>query len=184
MSILETVVLLVTPVSFIAGGLAIWYQVRETRALKKGSFLLELDSTFDVHHNQLLEKLMKDTKAKSNGQLSESSYISKEDLIHFVAYLTFFEILFQLLDKKLLIFKDVDDLFGYRFFIAIENDIIQDEDLCKDRQDYRNIFRLHKLWSDFRKSNQREGLTGVRGLSDWPHYDKDGGLSYEELTSW
>ena len=183
MSQLEIITLLVTPISFIVGSLAIWYQVHAARLLNKGAFLVELDNSFDTHHNKLLGKLIKHTRQKRSEGLTTGSCLTEEDVIEFVAYLTFFEILFHLIERRLLTLREVDDLFGYRFFIAVENDVIQDEDLCRDRQDYRNIFRLHKLWSNFRKSNSNNYLIGVRNLPDWPGYALDNGPSYENLTS-
>ena len=70
-------------------------------------------------------------------------------------YLTFFETMYLLLQERVIEIETLDDLFAYRFFIAVHNETIQKEKIIKTPYNFRNIFLLEKEWMEYRK---RKGL--------------------------
>ena len=68
-------------------------------------------------------------------------------------YLTFFEIFEHLVEGGRLSIEDLNDLFGYRFLLAVHNPYVQRTKLCKSPDNFRNIYILEKRLMEYRKKN-------------------------------
>lgn len=56
------------------------------------------------------------------------------------------------LNKQFLL-EDIDDLFGFRFFVAMNNPVLQQNELLKEWQFYKGCFKLYYKWKDYRGSS-------------------------------
>lgn len=72
-----------------------------------------------------------------------------------VNYLVYLESFAPLVLHHHVSFKDIDDLFGYRFFIAVNNPVIQELELLDDHMYYRGCHKIYKRWFRYR---DRRGL--------------------------
>lgn len=74
--------------------------------------------------------------------------------------LTFFETIYILKNRRVISFEIVDDLFAYRFFLAVHSDLFQKNKLGSQPENFRNIYKLEKEWLDYRvsigKNSQKE----------------------------
>ncbi len=75
------------------------------------------------------------------------------DNIHISNYLTFFEVFEMLIDRGTLSLELVNDLFGYRFFIAVHNPYVQKKKLVKSPENFRNLYVLEHDWMEYRRKN-------------------------------
>ena len=66
-------------------------------------------------------------------------------------YCTFFENLYLLYRNKIAKLEDLDDLFGYRFFIFVNNPFVQEHHLLPTSSSYNEIFRLYGAWAEYRR---------------------------------
>lgn len=66
-------------------------------------------------------------------------------------YLTFFETIYLLIKNNVITFNAIDDLFAYRFFIAVHSEFIQQSKLKPQPDNFVNIFKLEKEWLEYRK---------------------------------
>lgn len=73
------------------------------------------------------------------------------DNIYISNYLTFFEIFQLLIERGTLTIDMLNDLFGYRFFIAVHNPYVQKKKLVKSPDNFRNLYLLEKEWIDYRR---------------------------------
>ncbi len=73
-------------------------------------------------------------------------------------YCTFFENLYLLYKNEIANIEDLDDLFGYRFFIFVHHPYIQENYLLPTSSSYVQIFKLYQAWINYRKKS---------GNSDW-----------------
>ena len=75
-------------------------------------------------------------------------------------YLTFFETIYILKKRRVINFKVIDDLFAYRFFLAVHSEYFQKSKLEPQPNNFKNIFKLEKEWLDYRvsvgKNNQAD----------------------------
>lgn len=66
-------------------------------------------------------------------------------------YLTFFETLYLLIENNAVSFRAIDDLFAYRFFLAVHSQYIQQMKLAPQPDNFANIFKLEHEWLEYRK---------------------------------
>ncbi len=74
-------------------------------------------------------------------------------------YCTFFENLYLLYRHHIASIDDLDDLFGYRFFIFMNNQYIQEHYILPTSSSYVQIFELYNIWIKHRKK-ENEGKEG------------------------
>lgn len=75
-------------------------------------------------------------------------------------YCTFFENLYLLYRNKIARIEDLDDLFGYRFFVFVNNPYVQEHHILPTSSSYNEIFRLYAAWSKYRRQ-QKSHIPGA-----------------------
>ena len=71
--------------------------------------------------------------------------------VEIMQYCTFFENLFLLYRNEVATIEDLDDLFGYRFFIFLNNPFIQENYILPTSSSFIQIFKLYEVWIKYRK---------------------------------
>lgn len=126
------------------------YESNKTRKLKEAEFMSQLNRDYitNPHICKLFEKLEHDYRYKDR----PSAITGDDDVLSMVIYFTFFETLYDMIKKKIIKIENVDDLFGYRFFVFLHNKTIQDIELTNKivMASYVNIFKLYDLWLRYR----------------------------------
>ena len=79
-------------------------------------------------------------------------------------YCTFFENLYMLHRHHIANIEDLDDLFGYRFFLFINNPYIQEHYLLPTSSSYVQLFELYKIWSAHRRSESKDKTAWTRSV--------------------
>ena len=93
--------------------------------------------------------------AESNEYLYDKSGNVSEEHQQIINYLVFLESFVPLLDHKQIHYDEVDDLFGYRYFIAVNNPVLQETELIPEGAYYRTCHRVYVKWREHR---QKRGL--------------------------
>lgn len=130
----------VATIAAIVGAGAIWFEMRRSKDMAEGEFIINLNDSF----------LGSDDIKSVYRKLNSKEPITEEDRISVVEYLTFFETIFILIERNVATLALVDDLFSYRFFLAINNHDIQNLELIRDAQYYKNIYTLDYRWKRYR----------------------------------
>ena len=79
-------------------------------------------------------------------------------------YCTFFENLYMLHRHHIAHIEDLDDLFGYRFFLFMNNPYIQEHYLLPTSSSYVQLFELCQIWTNHRKSESKDKKTWTRSI--------------------
>ena len=105
-----------------------------------------------------------DEPGGEKSRVDESSCIRKEyqEIINYLVYLESFVPLIIHGQLKL---EEVDDLFGYRYFIAMNNPVLQMNELCRERPYYRGCFEAYEIWKSHRRKDPRGYIIPME------HYD-------------
>lgn len=132
------------------------YQLTDSKEIAKATFITELNRSFV--ENKLYVKLYDAFQHCYDGTCKYShcctgncklkypkSYVSN--------YLTFFETIYLLTQDNVISFDMIDDLFSYRFFLAVHHKFVQQTKLQVQPQNFRNIFILEKQWFEYRKKH-------------------------------
>src|SRR5699024_6508595 len=107
-----------------------WFQMKRAKDMEEGSFIVGINDSF----------LSSDGIRAVYRKLVSHESITEEDRVNVVEYLTFFETVYILYKRNLIDIAVLDDLFSYRFFIAVNNPDIQRLELICDACYYKNIY--------------------------------------------
>ena len=153
-TILTTITALIAAVTF-------WMQLKRTENLDEANFIMSLNDQFisndemtriehalEVYYNQEFE-------GRSEGSLDLVLERGHEDCQRLINYLVYMEGLAALIQRNVLHLGVIDDLFAYRFFIAVNNPIVQKFELLPYANYYQGCFELSKMWTkEWRKSGR------------------------------
>ncbi len=133
--------------SAVLGVVLLATEIYQSRKITEGDFLSDLNSTF-VNN----EDYKRAYTLFENYDFENLPDIDLEN-IHLSNYLTFFEVFQLLIERGTLTVDMLNDLFGYRFFIAVHNPYVQRKKLVKSPENFKNLYKLEKTWMDYRKKH-------------------------------
>lgn len=117
----------------------------QSRKVSEGEFLANLNQMFVENENY----------KKAYTLFENYDFENLPDLelenVEISNYLTFFEVFQLLIDRNTLTIDMFDDLFGYRFFIAVHNPYVQKQKLVKTPDNFRNLYKLERDWKKYRQ---------------------------------
>ena len=151
-SIVSTVLAIIAAVAF-------WMEFRSNERINEAQLIMELNDQF-VSNAQFtrveleLEKYYAQyRKARESGSPVESiSFgidldVFDEDRQSVVNYLVHLEGIAALVNEGVLHLNVITDLMAYRYFIAVNNPVVQEKELLPYREYYRGCFRIYEKWS-------------------------------------
>lgn len=146
------------------------YQFKRERDLNEADFIININQSFITNHKivevyQLLES------SKEEGQ--KTDLFSDKNISEVANYISFFDPLDSLLERKIVNINTIDIL-AYRFFLATNNKYIQESLLARQGKEnaWISIYKLHKKWRDHRIENGLEYWQEEFDLSKVKVYDK------------
>lgn len=131
---------IVEAIGTFVGVILVLIELKEAKDVSEGSFVSNLSENFNG--NESIQKIYRKLELKE--------VITEEDTIDVVAYLTYFETIYVLLKKKAIDISLIDDLFAYRFRLALNNDDIRRISLLRHDYAYVNIYRLEDKWRKYK----------------------------------
>lgn len=133
-----------------SGALLVVYEVHHTKRIAQAGFVRDLNTAFasDPGIGALWRKLLLDEE------------VTRDDRPAISSYLTFFETIQLLIDRKVIQIRLVDDLFRNRFFTAVGNPQVQELALLKQAGSFTNVHRLIATWANFLRSEGVEQHAG------------------------
>ena len=131
-------------------------QLGDSKEIARAQFLTELNKSFveNAEYAELYNALQNclDGKCPHQAECKEQGKcllaISKGTVSN---YLTFFETINLLVEDKVLDIEVIDNLFAYRFFLAVHSKFVQESKIIPQPENFVNIFRLERKWLDYRK---------------------------------
>lgn len=139
-------------------------QLSDSKKIARATFISELNKSFVENKNYVevynaLQSCYDNAcacsspcgdKFKFNVECSLKEKITKGQISN---YLTFFETVYILIKDGAISFSVIDDLFAYRFFLAVHSKIVQQEKIKNQPFNFKNIFCLEYEWLKWRKEN-------------------------------
>lgn len=158
---------IITTITAIIGAVALWIQFSKDKQINQASFIVEFYQTFYSQKENLIVLAELDKKY-SNEKYTSLKSIKPEVL----NYLGWIRSLCSLIDRGVLNIEAVDEIYGYKFFIILNNKEVQEMELSKYPNLYRLMFRTHKIWSDYRKKKGGHLICESEDLSLIESYTK------------
>ena len=146
----------------IIGLIAIWYQLKKNKEINDAQFIVEIFEQYRSH-SELFNKISPYEERDLN--------LSKKDKNKITSLLGFYESIYYLLEKKVISFHTVNNSFGYNFFSLVHHEYVQKSELASYGEYYRTIFKLHKIWVEFRKSKNQKIVGQNNSLEKLDEYE-------------
>lgn len=117
--------------------------------VENGETLFEeyCDKVFGTKHYQFENEYMH-RKYAQNGETTPHY----QSIVNYLVYLESFA---TLITQRRVKIKEVDDLFGYRFFIAVNNPVLQQNELLPYKQFYKGIYKAYIRWVRYYRRRNR-----------------------------
>jgi hypothetical protein len=137
----------ITTVTAVVGAFAIWFQMRKGKRLNEGEFIVGLNKQF-IENKHIYDLFLKMEKYERTDKKSHD--FTEDDIANVAAYMTFFEVIYSLIQRKIIELWMIDDLFSYQFFLLLNNEHIQNLELLPCQDFYIDVFRLYRMWKKYR----------------------------------
>ncbi len=135
--------------------------------INEASFIAQYNQAFIQDPNMWqVERLLEEA---SEGKAA-TPIITDENRQTFINYLVYLESVAPLILTDVLKLSHVDDLFAYRFFLAMNNPEVQRDQLFQYPDYYRGCFKLYDKWKKYRVDNAFPILQEETGLDKWPYH--------------
>lgn len=143
---------ILTTFATIIGFITVFFEMKRAADIDECNFVLETYKHFTSDNTPgitiVFEKL---DKLFCDGE----NNITKDDRKYVVEYLQFFEMLAGLIEKDSIAIPDIDRLYGYQFFIAVNCKEIQEMELIPYKDFYEGIFNIYSKWVKYRTTNNK-----------------------------
>lgn len=148
----DKVVDVFTLVGTLLGTVFIAVELQNTQVVTCCEMLVNLNNYF--HENDKLMSVYGHLERHYLSEFADRRLETDVDESDIAAYCTFFENLYLLVNNRIARISDIDDLFGYRFFIFVNNPWIQEKCILPTSSSYRQIFALYDIWIDYRRKSR------------------------------
>lgn len=144
----------------------------ETRQneISESDFLFRYNQAFLTNKEMADVELHLDEALESGNVFDESALDGRQSVTNYLVYL---EGLAPLMLSDTISFDYADDLFAYRFFLALNNESIENTHLFRYPQYYQGCFKLYHKWKNYRLRKGEDILVGNNGtqLDDWLFFE-------------
>ena len=185
----ESTARIISTVTALISAVAFWLQFKRAERLNESSFVMNLNNQFisnanmtriehelELYYNQYEATRGKDTIIGRDKveELILGLNLSRvnDDCQSLINYLVYLESLAVLVDRQVIHIGVIDDLFSYRFFLAVNNPVVQECELLPYHEYYKGVFRLSEYWI---KNHRKKGI---------PIPMEEYGLSQKRLEDW
>ena len=140
----------------IVAAVAFWLEYHENKLLNEAQFIMELNEQFlsdsnlstvewelEKYYSRYQKKTLNDEYKK---KFEEQFDLEKPERQHLVNYLVHLEGIAALVNNGVIHLDAIDDLMSYRYFIAVNNTVVQDLELLEYPEYYKGCFGIYDDW--------------------------------------
>lgn len=142
--------------------------------IEEAKFILEYNQSFikDEKMCEVEQQLEKDMLLLQSDKGKKHDLITDDNRQQFINYLVYLEGVAPLVLRGVLQLEHIDDLMAYRFFLAMNNPTLQEDQLKVFPDYYRGCFKLYKKWKQFRLEKGREILNEEYSIDKWTYFQE------------
>ena len=154
----------ITTTTTLIAAVAFWLQFKRNERLSESNYIMNLNQQFisnkdmsfvehelELYYNQY-EAMHKENEDLSADELQKihlgiSQSRTSDECQKLINYLVYLEALAALVGRQVIHLGVIDDLFSYRFFLAVNNPVVQQDELFPYADYYQGIFKLSEKWT-------------------------------------
>lgn len=156
---------LISTVTIIIGAVVAWVELHNSAKLNEAEFIKDLNNQF-IENKEMVEiehalemYYNKTDRGEKHVRLELDLEQDNEDRQKLINYLVYLEGLASIIDHDIVHIDQINDLFGYRFFLAVNNPVVQITELYPYSNYYQGIFRIYDKWMKFCKNkNSKDAM--------------------------
>ena len=158
---------LITIGTAIIGAVALFFQFKRDKEINQANFILEFWKSFSGN-----EKLQKIMLKCDEMRLTNKNTFTKDDYFDIVTYAQWLETLSSLINRNIVNFSVIDDMYNYLFFIFVNNKYVQKVELIPSQKFYKGIYKAYNDWTTYLKKNNKEIICFENSLDKVPNYEE------------
>lgn len=154
-------------VIIIVGAVAFWLEFKNNGYLNESQFIMELNNQFISNSDLIdvesqLEKCYcafhnKDFDLYNKELANFETYLTQNgNRQHLVNYLVHLEGIAAIINNGVLHLDVIDDLMAYRYFIAVNNPVVQKMELLEYANFFQGCFNVYQRWKKVLKKQKSE----------------------------
>lgn len=159
----------VTTVTAIIGAVALWIQFKKDREINQSSFIIEFYKSFYENESNIKVLNILDKKYSKLDHENLKNPALYADILNYASWI---RTLCNLIDRGVVTFDTIDEIFSYKFFVFLNNKDIQELELIPCSELYKLIYRTHRKWSTWREKNGLKVLMADENLASAPNYNE------------
>jgi len=151
---------IITTILAIVAAVSFWLEYKNGEKVKQAELIMELnhqfisDSDLSLVEWELEKYYLRHREAKQSGkdvqelELGIDFGIEARERQRLVNYLVHLEGIATLVNEGILHLEAITNLMAYRYFIAVNNPIVQEKELIPYQDYYQGCFMVYKNWSE------------------------------------
>ena len=162
------IVNIITITTGVIGILALFFEFRRNKKINTATFLEDYSKSFFNCDYDLVECFSELEKCAENKKykLDYDKYAPK-----IAVYLQWVEAIASLVERRTINLYTIDNALSYRFFIIVNNPVVQQKELLPNAQFYRGTFYLYDKWYKFEQKRKLEMPLDNTALRHVANYD-------------
>lgn len=104
-------------------------------------------------------------------RLTGENTFNEDDYFDIVTYAQWLETLSSLINRNIVNFSVIDDMYNYLFFVFVNNKYIQEVELVPSQKFYKGIYKAHADWIKYLKRKDKEILCSEMSLDKVKNYE-------------
>jgi hypothetical protein len=141
----------VTLITAVVGAVALYLQFKRDKSINEASFLLEFWKSFS--ENSQLISIQR--KCDDDMHIKGTTFTEK-DYEGILTYAQWLEALSAIVNREVVTLKFINDMYGYMFFVFVNNKYIQEKELLPNFKYYHGIFTAYNKWVKYLKKHKME----------------------------
>lgn len=166
----------VTNILALISAVTFWMQLKRAENLNEANYIMNLNQHF-INNKDIIAVEQALTVYFAEGReagsyekvkLNLDLNLRSDDRQRLINYLVHLEAMAAIFQRGVMHLDVVDDLFAYRFFIAVNNPEVQKAELIPYQDFYQGCFTISKMWTKKMRAQGREIPMDDTALCDTP----------------
>lgn len=139
----------------IVTAVAFFLEYHQNNKVNEGHFVIDLNNQFTsdakmsaVEHDLEMYYTHPNEREKYEKEFLEKYALEKLEHQDFINYLVYLEGVAAIVNAGVVRLSAIDDLMAYRYFIAVNNPVVQKFELVPYQEYYQGLIKLFKKWAE------------------------------------
>ena len=159
--IANRIVEVVTVITAVIGAIALYLQFKRDKNINESGFLLEFWKNFSEN-----PQLIAIQRKCDDDISSKKTHFTEEDYDGILMYAQWLEALCSVINRDMLSFDFIDDMYNYMFFVFVNNKYVQKKEILPNYKYYQGIIKAYSLWVKYLKKHNKEIMLEQNSLID------------------